>query len=61
MTDYCKKCSEYHRRAQKAEAEVIKLKKLLDTVKHVDPWASEDRKDEAIQRERMANTIERHK
>jgi hypothetical protein len=47
-----------HRRAQKAEAEVAKLKRLLANARP-DPWKSEGRKREAIERDRQAEAIER--
>jgi hypothetical protein len=53
----CGKCTQYHRKVQKLESEIIKLKKQLDKSR-VDPWASESRKAEAMERDAMANVIE---
>jgi hypothetical protein len=53
----CGKCTQYHRKVQKLESEIIKLKKQLSQSR-VDPWASESRKAEAIERDRTAQIIE---
>jgi hypothetical protein len=55
--DHCKKCSEYHRKVQKLESEIVKLKKQLSRSR-VDPWASESRKAEAIERDNVAAVIQ---
>lgn len=47
-----------HRRAQKAESEVAKLTRQLANARP-DPWKSEGRKREAIERDRLAAVIER--
>lgn len=57
---HCQKCTVYHRKIQKLESEIIKLKKRLE-VTPLNTWASTERQAEAEERERMANVIERHK
>lgn len=57
---HCENCKALHRRAQKAEAEVERLKKQMSTMR-VNPWASESRQAEAEERDRVANLIQRAK
>lgn len=51
----CKDCTKFHRRAQKAEAELQKLKTKPTT------WDSTERIIEARERDEMMNTLERFK
>ncbi len=54
----CRRCSEMHRRLQKAEGEVLRLRKKLEA-RPLDTWASPERQSEAVDRDLMAGAIDR--
>lgn len=52
--------SKLHRRAQKAESELLKLTKAIETGNiKVDTWKSKERQQEAIERDRMCAAVEK--